>query len=338
MKYKLSICALLVVSLPAAFSQVASHQPNSFSVPTAHLAQPSGKPVARVNGVVLTDRDLAREEYSIFPYAAQHGGNIPADMEAGIRKGAMQMIVFEELVYQEAQRRKMTVAPEKLTKAEAEFRKQFKTTAEYQQYLKSEFGGSEAALRQSIKRSLLIDALLKMEVDRKSAVTLADLKTYYDKNAVRFEYPESFAIQTISVIPPPNATAAQLKDARKRADEALKQAKATKTAEEFGLLAEKISEDDYHVNLGDHKWVPRSEMPPEMLTPALKMQPGQMSDLIQVGPNYVIFRMNRHIPAGKVKFEEVKDKVRPEVEKSKSNQVRAAFDKKLRENAKVETL
>ncbi len=338
MKYKFSICATLLLCLPAAFGQVASHQPNSFSVPTAHLAQPSGKPVARVNGVVLTDKDLVREEYSIFPYAGQHGGNIPADMEPGIRKGAMQMIVFEELVYQEAQKRKITVPAEKLSKAQGEFRKQFKSTAEYQQYLKSEFGGSEAALQQKIKRSLLIDALLKVEVDRKAAVTVADLKAYYDKNAALFEYPESFAIQTISVIPPEKATAAQLKDARKRADDALKQAKATKTAEEFGLLAEKISEDDYRVNLGDHKWVPRAQMPPEMLTPALKMQPGQMSDLIQVGPNYVIFRMNRHLPAGKMKFEEVKDKVRPEVEKTKTNQVRAAFDKKLRENAKVETL
>jgi hypothetical protein len=35
------------------------------------------------------------------------------------------MIIFEELVYQEAQRRKLTILPEKLNRAEAEFRKQF---------------------------------------------------------------------------------------------------------------------------------------------------------------------------------------------------------------------
>ena len=64
------------------------------------------------------------------------------------------------------------------------------------------------------------------------------------------------------------------------------------------MLAEKISEDDYRVMLGDHKWVERSKMPPEMLAPALKMQAGQTSELIQVGQNYVIFRMNRHIPSG----------------------------------------
>ncbi len=70
----------------------------------------TGKPVARVNGAVLTDRDLQREMFAIFPYARQHNGNVPQEMEPQIRKGAMQMIIFEELVYQEAQRRKITVS------------------------------------------------------------------------------------------------------------------------------------------------------------------------------------------------------------------------------------
>ena len=146
----------------------------------------------------------------------------------------------------------------------------------------------------------------------KAEFTLAEVKAYYEKNPARFAYPESFAIQTISIIPPDKATAAQLKEAKKRADDAYKQAKATKNAEEFGLLAEKISEDDYRVMMGDHKWVTRDKMPPEMLQAALKMQDGQTSELIQVGQNYVIFRLNRHVPGGKVPFDQVKVKLRQE--------------------------
>ena len=37
-------------------------------------------------------------------------------------------------------------------------------------------------------------------------------------------------------------------------------------------------------------------------------------------------------------FEEVKVKLRDELQKQKSNEVRATFDKKLHQNAKVETL
>jgi parvulin-like peptidyl-prolyl isomerase len=337
MKFKLSICALLLAALPTS-AQVASHAPATAQPQATMTAQPTGKPVARVNGVVLTDKDLVREEYLIFPYAKQHDGKIPPEMAPGIRKGALEMIIFEELVYQDAQKKNITVPPARLNKAEADFRKQFGSPSEFRQFLQSEFQGKEQLLRDKIMRSLLIEQLLKSEVDTKSKVSFVEAKAYYDKNPSRFAYPESFAIQTISIMPPANATAAQLKDARKRADDAYKQAKATKNAEEFGLLAEKISEDDYRVMMGDHKWTPRDKMPPEMLQPAMKMKDGQTSDLLQVGQFFVIFRLNKHVPAGVVPFEEVKVKLRDELQKQKSNEVRATFDKRLHQNAKVETL
>ncbi|MGA7461857.1 MAG: peptidylprolyl isomerase [Candidatus Korobacteraceae bacterium] len=341
MKYSFSICAAVLFAFAIAHGQIASHQqaqsPARFEVPSTQL-KPAGKPVARVNGVVLTDTDLVREEYLIFPYAKQHGGSVPADMEPGIRKGALQMIVFEELVYQDAQKRGITIPPDKLKKAETDFRVQFPSPDAYQQFLQSEFRGSEKALQEKIRRSLLIDQLLQTEVDAKSTVSLAEVRAYYDKNSARFAYPESFAIQTISIIPPDNANPKQLAEAKKRADDAYKQAKATKTAEQFGLLAEKISDDDYRVMMGDHKWIARDKMPPEMLAPALKMKDGDTSSLIQVGQFYVIFRMNKHIPAGKTPFDQVKAPLRKELQKEKTNQVRADFDKRLRQNAKVETL
>ena len=341
MRFRPSIGALVLSVLSTASAQVASHpQQAGFSKPSgaAQISRPAGKPVARVNGVVLTDMDLVREEYAIFPYAKQHGGKIPPELEPDIRKGALEMIIFEELVYQDAQKRGVSVSAERINKAAADFRKQFDSPAAFNQYLQAEFNGNEKALRDKIKRSLLIDQLLKSEVEAKSIVSPAEVRAYYDKNPGHFRYPESFAIQTISIIPPENASAAQLQEAKKRANDAYKQAKATKTAMEFGLLAEKISDDDYRVMLGDHKWVPRDKMPPEMLQPALKMKDGQMSELIQVGPNYVIFRLNKHLPAGKTPFEQVMVPLRKELEKQKTEQVRTALDKRLHQNAKVETL
>ncbi len=340
MKYQLPICAALLLAVSAASAQVASHAPTAVAKPVSVTSAPqvSGRPVARVNGVVLTDQDLLQEEYAIFPYARQHNGNIPPEMAPGIRNGALQMIIFEELVYQDALKKHMTVPPARLSKAEADFRKQFDSPSQYRQYLQQAYNGNEQLLRDKIKRSLLIEQAMNTEVAGKSKVTATEVKTFYDKNPQRFEYPESFAIQTISIIPPEKATSAQLKDAHKRAEEAYKRAKDTKTADEFGLLAEKISEDDYHVMMGDHKWVKTADMPPQMLQPALKMQPGQMSELIQVGQNYVIFRMNRHIPAGTMKFDDVKVQLQKQLEKDKTDEVRATLNKKLRQNAKVETL
>ena len=343
MKYKLSICALVLLALTTAYSQVASHTPTIISQPakpgTPVAAKPvTGKPVARVNGAVLTDRDLQREMFAIFPYARQHNGSIPQEMEPQIRNGAMQMIIFEELVYQEAQRRKITISPERLSRAEADFRKQFSSPAEYNSFVQSEFNSSQQAVREKVRRSLLIDAVLKSEVDTKSTVSVAEAKAYYEKNPNSFQYPETFVFQTISILPPEKATSAQLKEARKKAEDALKQAKATKNYEEFGLLAEKISEDDYRVMMGDHHKVARDKLPPELVKTLSAMQPGQMTDLIQIGSAYTIVRLNQHIPAGRIKFQDVQAQLMKQLQDKKTNDVRAAFDKKLRQNAKVEVL
>lgn len=86
MKYKLPFCGFVLLVFGAASAQVASHAPTSIAKATAPKPQAKapapvavGKPVVRINGRVLTDTDLLREEYSIFPYARQHNGAIPPE-------------------------------------------------------------------------------------------------------------------------------------------------------------------------------------------------------------------------------------------------------------------
>jgi len=332
-----AVTLAMIVTAPAQQLAV-SHTPTSAATQTNAAEQVTGKPVARVNGTVLTDRDLQREMFTLFPYAAQHNGQVPAEMEPQLRKGALQMIEFEELVYQEALRRQMTVAPAKLKKAEQDFRGQFNTPAEYQQLLNSEFKGSEKALDEKVKRSLLIDAFLKAEVDAKSTVSLAEARAYYDKNPARFEYPEGFAIQTISFLPPEKPTPDSLKEERKRAEDALKQAKATTNYEQFGMLAEKVSEDDYRVMMGDHKRVDRAKLAPQVVDALLALKEGEITGILQVEQAFTIVRLNQHIPAGKAKFADVKDTLQKELQKQKLNSVRAALGKRLRKTSKVEEL
>jgi parvulin-like peptidyl-prolyl isomerase len=343
MKCQLSIPGLLLLAFSAVSAQVASHAPTGVAAPGANTTaappspvQPSDKAVARVNGAVLTDRDLLREMYAIFPYAQQHNGGFPKAQEAAIRQGALEMIIFEELVYQEAVRRKLTIAPEQLQRAEADFRKQFNTPDQYQQYLKSEMHGSEQQLRQQIKRSLLIEQVLKTDVEDKSAVTLAEVKAYYDKNPARFEQPESFSFQSISVVPPLQPTATQAKEAQKRAEDALRQAQATKSYQDFGLLAEKISEDGFRVNMGDRKLVARDELPPQVVQALQAMQPGQITGAIQIQSAYTIIRLNAHSPARKQSLEEVKADLKTELQKSKYEKLRSALAQQLRAKAKIE--
>jgi parvulin-like peptidyl-prolyl isomerase len=345
MKYELMIGGAVLASAVACGAQmVSSHAPTLASAPantqttSAPMPLPSaGNPVARVNGTVLTDRDLAREIQAIFPYAQMHNG-VPKSMEPEMRKGALEMIIFEELVYQEALREKMTVSPERMKRAEAGFRKQFATEQEFNQVMQAEVHGSLPLMREKIRRSLLIEDLLKRDVGDKAKVSEIEARAYYNQNLKKFQHPEMFSIQTISILPPADANPEVVKEARKKAEDVAKQAKATKTYQEFGLLAEKYSDDDWHVKMGDRKAVEAEKLPPPVVSAARAMKAGQVSDLIQLGTAYTMFRLNAHIPAGVTPFAEVKAKLMVDLPKDKNDHLRAELDKKLRKTAKIEVL
>lgn len=334
-----TVVLILLTTLPSAAQMAVAHEPNTYfeaSLPSHALAM--NKPVVRVNGTVLTESDLQREMNAIFPYARIHNGAFPKAMEPQIRKGALQMIVFEELVYQEAERRHIAMPPSRMQKAMAEFRKQFKSPDEYREFLKEELGDSQQLLRARVRRALLIETLLNLEISQKAMASIADAKAFYDSNPQRFRLPEAFSLQTISIIPPADATPAQLKEARKRAENAFERAKATKTYEGFGVLAERISEDDYRVMMGDHTFVDRAKLPVPILQAALRMQTGQVSDLIQVDEWYTVFRLNTHRPAGMQKFADVQESLRKELQQQNTEALRSQLSKRLRAKAKVEEL
>jgi parvulin-like peptidyl-prolyl isomerase len=344
MDHKFGIIVALAATVAIGNAQVASHAPalqkpapSGMPSMTTAIAQPTGKPVARINGVVMTDRDLLREMMTIFPYARTHNG-FPKGQEAMIRQGALQMIEFEELVYQEASKRHMTVAPERVNKAVNAFRAQFQSQEEFEQYLKIEMNGSLDQFRKSVRRSLLIEAFQKSQLDLPSRVTPTQTREFYTSNAKQFMHPEEIQFQTISVMPPENATSDVKEKARKHVHEIWGQAKNTRTYDDFGLMAEKYSEDDFRVDMGNHKMAARPEIPEPVLKILDAMKPGQVSDVCQFGPYYVIFRLEARKPAGKTPFEEVRAKLQEDLHKEKYNKLRGELDKKLRASAKIEEL
>lgn len=323
---------------PAHTNLVASHGP---SIPPA-------RPVVRVNGATLTDRDLLREMYAIFPYAKQHGGGFPKEMEAGIRQGALKMIEFEELVYQDAARQHLTITPQRLAESEKQFHDRFESDQQYQYFLQSEAHGSEQVLQGKIARSLLIEDYLQEQVHDKSSVSSAEAKAFYQGHPDRFKLPEFYALQTITIMPPrtpgakpsapPVVTAEMDKQMQARAEAAWKQAKATHTYDEFGVLAEKTSDDDYRVMMGDHRAVKVQDMPAAVLAVVAKLQPGQVSDLIHVDGAYTVVRVNVHSLVRLQKFEEVETTLKAQLQQVKEEKLRHDLDARLRKSAKIEEL
>ena len=340
MKYQLPICGFLAIALTASSAQMASHTPtaitNTASAQTSPL-QVSDKPVARVNGAVLTDRDLLREMYAIFPYAQQHNG-FPKAQEAGIRQGALEMIIFEELGVSGGGAPQACGSSRETQSGGSRVSKTVQQSRPIPAILAERDAWFRATLRQQIRRSLLIEQMLKTEVELKDTVTPAEMQTYYAKNAARFSQPETFTFQSISIVPPLKDSPEQAKQARTKAEDALRQAKATKSYQDFGLLAEKISEDDFRVNMGDHKAVSSGKLPPQVVKAFKAMQSGQVSGMIQIESAFTILRLNAHTPPRTKPFSEVKTELKQDLLKSKYEKLRSKLAKQLRAKAKIEVV
>jgi parvulin-like peptidyl-prolyl isomerase len=145
-------------------------------------------------------------------------------------------------------------------------------------------------------------------------------------------------IQTISLIIPDHSNAQQEASVRKRAEDALQQAKKAKNYEGFGMLAEKFSEDDWRVMMGDHQSVTRDKMPPEVAKVAFALKPGEVSDLIRAENSWCIVRLNSHEQPHQATFDQVKASLKKELVASRIDTLRSTLHQQLRKKARVEEL
>jgi parvulin-like peptidyl-prolyl isomerase len=90
--------------------------------------------------------------------------------------------------------------------------------------------------------------------------------------------------------------------------------------------------------MGDHKWLHRGRMPEAVEKVVFTMKPGEISDVIDTGDSFCIARVNGREDSHLVSLDEVKPQLRQELERQKKDELRAALDKKLRVNAKIEEL
>jgi PPIC-type PPIASE domain/SurA-like N-terminal domain len=339
-----TVCTLLLLaaaftaSVAAQAGPVASHPPSLQSVaPPASTAADPQKVVARVNGVSISERDLQEQMQRLFPYYSMHGGKVPEKYRAEIHDKALQDLIDDELMYEAAKREGITVSAATMASVLKQAHSRFPSSAAYGEYAKAQYG-SVPEFERRVRRAIVIAKYQDREILDKSKFSDAKLREIYDKNKKAFVRPESVWLQTISVSVPNNPSPEQGKMAEARMAEVLPKAKAARTHDEFGLLAEKYSEDDYRVVLGDHKWVHLVSLPEPLAKAAAEMKPGSVSDVITTPNSLVILRVNERQPQKQMEFAEVAPMLRKQLEDSARKDRWTQVRSQLRKNAKVEVL
>lgn len=293
--------------------------------------------VARVNGVAITEQDVQEQMGRIFPYYTIHGGKVPEQYKPEIRQKALNQLIVDELSFEEAKKGNITVPETTMRSVLSQARQRFKSRQAYEQFAIERYG-SVAEFERRIRRATIIAKFQDVEIVQKSKISDTKLRDYYEKNKKIFKRPESVWLQTISIMVPQDPSEEQKKMARKRVEELLPQAKAAKSYDEFGLLAERVSEDDYRVDMGDHKWMHLVALPEEIRNLLPTMKPGDISNIVEVQGSLLIFRVNDRRPEKQMEFSEMRDKMRKDLEEATQKDLAARLEKEMKAKAKIELM
>lgn len=275
--------------------------------------------VAKVNGTVLTQKNLDTELDRLIPQITFHRNVSPEKRKYYYGK-ALEELVSKELMYQDAVSRELRPDKAKVDVQIEKFKKRFKTEESFKAALDKE-GLTEDQLRATMAKEIAVQTVIGKTVTEPAQVGEVELKEYYEKNAVKFKQPETVRLRLISA-----------KDEKKVRDIFAK----LKDGDDFGELAYNMSEDDYRVKSGDIGYVHKGRMLPEIESAASRLKTGELSEPFNADNKWYIIKVEDRKPEHQMSFQEVKRKLKKEIETERAAALKKKWLDGLKAKSKVE--
>lgn len=275
--------------------------------------------VASVNGAGITRKDLNDEIDRLLPQVSYHG-NVSAERRAELQEQALDGLIERELQHQDARARGLKADEKKIQKRLEQVKESFASSREFKAALE-QAGITEQQLVARFRKEELVNVAVEKSVVEPSKIDDAGLKDHYDRNRDKYKQPESVRIRIIST-----------RDEKKAAALLVK----LKNGEDFGAVAAANSEDKYRVKGGDIGIIHRGSVYPELEKAAFGLKPGGMSEVIRAEGQYYILRVDEKSAEHQVTFEDIKNKLRIELERKRSTDLREQWISSLKAKAKIE--
>lgn len=289
--------------------------------------------VAKVNGVGITENELLSQVNWLKNQLMLMGRDPKQVPEEQIKEQALQSLIEMELAFQDAKDKKFSAKKEEVEEKFAEFKKRFKEEKDYKDYLDRE-KTTEKDLKKDIEKEIVINKYIEGNIYKDmKPVSEEEIKKFFDENPSYFVKPEQVKASHILISVPENATEEQKKEAKKKAEGILKDLKKGANFEE---VAKEKSDCPSKKNGGDLGFFPKGRMVKPFEDAAFSLKPGVLSDLVETQFGYHIILVKEHKQEEKMKFEEVKDRIKSFLEDSKKRELIQKRISELTQKAKIE--
>ena len=339
MNFKLPL--LIYLLLP---SSILNAGPDAFEL----NGNPVPTVVAKVNGKSLSSA-LLESEFSTFRVRVEaQGQKISPSEETLIARKMLKALIMKELITQKALSLNIKVSPEKIDLEMQNIEKKFPSQTAFIRALAFQRINIKA-LKEKIKKTLLEDELIRLEIAPKVKLIDGSARNFYKKNMEKFSKPVLYQVRHILIgtIQPSekleneadqkraSRMAKMINDeAKLEAEEVLLKIKAGK---DFIELAKEYSEDKASYKNGGMLGHLHSDSTiPEIAAEMVKLNEGETSDIFQSSFGYHILRLDEIIPSSLIPFEQAETDILNILMKKETQKMFKEYLIDLEKNAKIE--
>jgi peptidyl-prolyl cis-trans isomerase C len=339
----LAMCAASACRKPVAADAASADKPapassTAAAAPESAPAKPPDPPkpvpetiptvVARVNGVDVPRADLTR---LIRQMELRAGHAVPANRRDEVYRAVLDQLVTYTALVHEAKARRIDVPAAEAKQVSdakiAQLRQQIPDPRQFNKALADRDMTLER-LRADIRNEIAINKMVEAEMAGTPDVSDAEVREFYDKN------PDEFVTLRAShvLIGPPAADEEAKKQARAQAEDVVKQARA---GADFAELARKYSADGSAQQGGDLGFFPRNAMVPQFSEAAFKLEPGQISDVVETQFGFHVIKA---VERKNVSFDEAGAGIRNFLNAKRRDERQQAFVAEVKKKSKIEVL
>lgn len=294
---------------------------------------PATGKAADVNGSAISVADFELQ-LSMFQKQVMQGqaGQLPDALMQRLKDQVIRKMVGDELLYQEAVKKGLTIDDKSVDNEMVRIKRQFKDEKQYQQQLKAS-GHTEENLRTQIHRQASISQLIKSEIVPKIDIKPDAIKAYYESNMDQFRRPERVRAQHILMKTEQGDSEEKKAEAKKKLEALQKRILA---GEDFSALAKEHSQGPSNVRGGDLGFFTRGRMVKAFEDVAFKLAPNEVSDIVETQFGYHLIKVLEHQAESNPPFEEVQPKIKSMMFNQQIQKELEPYVDGLREKAKIE--
>jgi len=303
-------------------------------IPMTGMAQASQEVdgvAAYANAHIITVSDVIRTSRSLQEKLSK-GGVVDVD---SIYTEALEDIIGRKLILDDYENQKEIKIPESIfvERADAIIRDMFNgNRLKFIEALAAD-ELSESRWREQMRERTIVGAMRNLRVDSKVTVSPLAARKIYDENRSKYTSQPSVKLRMIVIAKgsSDDEKAAQ----NKKLDELLKE---LKDGGDFSELAKSYSEDSYAADGGNRDWMKRDMLRSDLADAAFSTEVGGVSEVIDIGKQLCIIKVDDKVDAKIVPFEEAKPLIEQQIRIEQSVKLHDAWIGRLRKNAYVKVV